>query len=703
LNFFNPGILWFLPLVVIPVLIHMFFRRRLKIIPFPAVIFLKRAMQRTIRRLKIYNLLLLLLRIATLLFLILSFARPYLLTTDTRGDIALNHVIIIDDSMSMLCNNRWGRALKILKRILNELPSSARVAVFTLVRSETPVIFSENKEKVFEEIIRLNPVKLKGNLSSALLSASNLLKNVKSGHPGNIVVISDMGKNNFKGITKINYEFPVYFIDVYDKNDSNLYIENMNKVSRVYIPGIEEEFKVRIHNNSTRPAQNVNVIFCVNKRKMKHKTISISPFSARTIKFKYKFLKNGMYKVAIKAVMPGETMTIDNVVNIPVNVADVVYVLTVNGKPSKYDVFSETYFLNFALNPLMVPLKERGFNIMPVSIDLNELGNENLNKFAVIIFANVPSVPDTTLLKLKDFVYNGGGLLIFTGDLVDIDFYNTRLKDFLCGEIGKPLQALENSKFKITDVNYSHPAFSYFEKTGIFKNVEINTIIPLNKIEPDSSLKVLARFSSELPAIIESNYGLGKVVTIFTNCQRDWSNLPISASFVPFVNTISHYLGFSEIKRGSIITTGERFAFSAKSTGNKYQLISFENHLIKLIRHTDRSFSKYVSEKIYKSGFYILKGVGDFGTTETIFAANLPEEESDILEVRPELLNKLGVEVVTHVADMQKTKRVFRIKKDISDWLLYIALILFLVEFAFCNFVKVDTGEKVSDMAGTQI
>jgi len=100
-SFLNPAFLWALPVASIPVIIHLLSRRRLPEISFPTTRFLKALEPNEVRRLRLRELLLLLLRTLALLFLVLAFARPSLTPRGAVTHAAAAVGILVDDSASM--------------------------------------------------------------------------------------------------------------------------------------------------------------------------------------------------------------------------------------------------------------------------------------------------------------------------------------------------------------------------------------------------------------------------------------------------------------------------------------------------------------------------------------------------------------------------------------------------------------------------
>ena len=102
MNFANPALLGFLALGLIPIVIYLINRQRYRRRPWAAMEFLLRAMKRHRRRLRLENLLLLLLRTVALLLFVMAMARPTV-STDALpilGQQVRREGVIIDASGS---------------------------------------------------------------------------------------------------------------------------------------------------------------------------------------------------------------------------------------------------------------------------------------------------------------------------------------------------------------------------------------------------------------------------------------------------------------------------------------------------------------------------------------------------------------------------------------------------------------------------
>ena len=115
MTFLNPLVLVGLAAAAIPLLLHLLNLRKLQTIDFSSLAFLKELQQSKIRRLKLRQLILLIIRTLLIIFIILAFARPAIRGT-ILGSIGSHAnstvVIILDDSFTMAASDEHGERLK---------------------------------------------------------------------------------------------------------------------------------------------------------------------------------------------------------------------------------------------------------------------------------------------------------------------------------------------------------------------------------------------------------------------------------------------------------------------------------------------------------------------------------------------------------------------------------------------------------------
>ncbi len=104
--FINPWMLSGLALLSAPIIIHLLNKRRFVIVDWAAMDFLFRAESRNRRRIRIEDLILLLLRILLIALIVLALARPVF--QSYIGDREDERTIVIDDSFSMAASGGTG-------------------------------------------------------------------------------------------------------------------------------------------------------------------------------------------------------------------------------------------------------------------------------------------------------------------------------------------------------------------------------------------------------------------------------------------------------------------------------------------------------------------------------------------------------------------------------------------------------------------
>ena len=134
----HPGLLWTgLGLAAVPILIHLFFRRRHRVLRWAAMTFLLAALRKQKRRIEVENLILLLVRCALIVLLALAVARPSVRAASLNpfGGGARSTVLVLDTSASMGARHTGRTALDRAKeraaRLLSELPRGSLVTLLT--------------------------------------------------------------------------------------------------------------------------------------------------------------------------------------------------------------------------------------------------------------------------------------------------------------------------------------------------------------------------------------------------------------------------------------------------------------------------------------------------------------------------------------------------------------------------------------------
>jgi Mg-chelatase subunit ChlD/catechol 2,3-dioxygenase-like lactoylglutathione lyase family enzyme len=123
MSFLNPLFLFGLLAAAVPILIHLLTRKRPREVPFPSVEFLREVNQSEIRRLKLKQWLLLLLRVLAVATLALAMSRPALKGTagSLAGRAGSTVVVLLDRSASMSAYGTRGTVFSEARRLAEDL------------------------------------------------------------------------------------------------------------------------------------------------------------------------------------------------------------------------------------------------------------------------------------------------------------------------------------------------------------------------------------------------------------------------------------------------------------------------------------------------------------------------------------------------------------------------------------------------------
>ena len=186
-------------------------------------------------------------------------------------------------------------------------------------------------------------------------------------------------------------------------------------------------------------------------------------------------------------------------------------------------------------------LEDRQNKVVAQTLRIRRLILIHLETVPLVVLANVASLSTDDAGQLSQFVNQGGGLLVFTGDNVRADGYRWLSATGLSvGEIIGPATA-GDLPWRFESWDEKHPVFYPFNdpEYGDLRRVAFRTY---TRIRPTEQARVLARFRGGDPAILEREHGRGKVLWFVSACNRDWSDWPRSRLYVPLVHQMLGYL-----------------------------------------------------------------------------------------------------------------------------------------------------------------
>ena len=206
MGFLNP--LWLLlgAAVAVPLILHLLQRHQGPRVIFPAMRYLRRAEREHARRIKLRQLLLLLLRVAALILVALAAARPFL-RSGGSGHEPTAVVIILDNSMSSGLVSGDRRVLDELKdRALETIARAGPDDRFWLLRAGAPwePALPGDALMTASRIRSTQPTAASADIVASVERARSILEQGAGGRAREIQVLSDLQLGNLRGQSKAN-------------------------------------------------------------------------------------------------------------------------------------------------------------------------------------------------------------------------------------------------------------------------------------------------------------------------------------------------------------------------------------------------------------------------------------------------------------------------------------------------------------------
>jgi hypothetical protein len=624
--FTNSALLWFLPLALIPVLLHLLTLHRLKTVELSTFRFLFDSYVQQRRRMKFLEWLIALLRTLFLLFLVFAISR--MRTPDHwqslfgGGAGSRDVVLMFDTSASMGAATDGQTALersqKAARRVLEQLKPGDHVTMIRVGERPEQLLrrFQASTEEIQNEIDNLDTSPSRGNLYAAFsqLFSGDSAELSKLSEPV-IYLFTDLqqsGWEEFRGgesAVKVPPRTELRLVNV----GSGRALDNFAVVGSAPAParvivGLPVTLRPRVRNYSLskKSSSGFAVTTSINGQQVDRQTMAIDAGKTDELEVVYVPTEPGMLKGQFE--IPGDPFLDDNLFRFTLDVRPQVGVLLVNGNPNPIPLEDSALYIKTALtatdaleDPAAVEADAADGTADPAdpgeavltsgrefvrSLDVREIPQAELNadaleKAVVVILADCGQLDAARFILLRNFVNTGGGLIVLPGEKVNPEVYSKQffpnpndtkapmLAASLAAAVGDPTKTETFSKF--ANVDFSSEILSVFTggKTPYLTRVQVYRHFPLTLPEERGSSWPLISFAgSDAPALIEGSYGDGHIVLSAFPFHSKWTNLPMRPEFVPLVlRMVSHVMKQPELSGPSVVGAGGTAEFFAEEAG----------------------------------------------------------------------------------------------------------------------------------------
>jgi hypothetical protein len=577
-GFLTWGFFWAgLGLISIPIIIHLLNRRRFRTVTWAAMEFLLRAMRKNRRRLKFEQWLLLATRCMLLFLLGLALARPLGCENGALAQFgrhtALN-VFVIDNSYSTAyeANNpeaktHLDQAKKLVRSILNRPTSGGEsVVVITAGKPATAIISKPqfDMEEARQSVGRIEQSYGATDLVGALQQALKIARDENAQQNKNLYIVTDSTRSAWEGresqaLGQIGPELAGEFKEIKHfslsagKPQWNGAVIDLKPADNLVTTKFKTEFLADVRGFG--PSHDGTLQWKLDDQALDKSTASVKLDSAtppQTLS-EIGFATGGAHLLTAQLI-DDDRLSIDNVRYRVVDVASELKVLIVEGKRGIGPLDGSGAFLATALAPLKEaepgkPPHSDSYVSPEVITDL-ELGNKVLGDYSAVILAGVGQVTPSEADALQKFVEQGGTLMLFMGDAVNKENYNSLLvpRKLLPGPLVKLMSVGTNEKaynFDFKAKSVLHPFLSIFanqENTGL----DTARIFSYWQVDVPAASGV-ERVLNYLPAdpknpadaaITVQSTGQGRVVFFSTTANEDWTQFASKQAYVPLMHEL---------------------------------------------------------------------------------------------------------------------------------------------------------------------
>lgn len=696
----------------IPLIIHLINRSRFRVVKWGAMHLLDPIVRINRKRVRLEQLLLLLVRALIPVCLALAMASPVLTgCQNLAGNSKSSLVLLLDNSYSMAAggaNANFKSAVEQTTEIIKGVKDGSDMSVILMAGNSAPILDEPTFKKslLVGEIERLNAAYGMADVPQSLRVGSSLINGMKL-PKRDMVVVSDFQRVSWKDeqgqarqrVTEWLGDKQIMpsltFLRVGKEVTDNVAVTDM-KLSRLVV-GVGQRITIRanLKNFGDQTYTSLRVYLDIDGQRQVVREVDLGPKQETQGLFTHTFDTAGSHIVKVWADADA-TLKDDNSYLRSVQVLDRIPVLLVDGDPDREFLKSETGFFRIAMQPFTEDAGEGTDLLNAKIVTPSEFNQDAVANTKVIVLANVPRLSPSQLQMLDGFVKSGGGLLVFPGSQIDADWYNANLYASGTGMMPMRFASLagdlkdEAKHAGIVSQAYTHPALNMFNdrRNGNLSAGRIWVWYQLagnvGSTTNATASSVLARLETGDPFLVEKPYGDGNVMLCSTACDFDWNNLPSPRLnvYLPLWQQVVSYLAVN-VEPPRNVSVGQSLLAFVPSEATQYKATltdpSGQVVTVPVVEAGGRGIVEY--KQTDQLGLYTLNVAGQ---KSIHFVVDTPRIESDLAQLSEDevgtLAESMGADVVTswdEYAELDKTRRH---GSDVWHWFFWAVLALFFAE-----------------------
>jgi hypothetical protein len=642
MQFKYPEILYFLFLLIVPILVHLFQFRRFKKEYFTNVQFLKALSVQTRKSATLKKWLLLATRLLLLTCIIIAFAQPFFPAKD-RTTSSNEMYIILDNSYSMQAKGQKGELLRrAVQELLEDTPENTRFSLLT------------NSESFWNTDIKSIQSALQNSKYSAIpFQLDNLITKVNAHQTAfnkDIIVITDGVGLQKKQVQNLGKQNNAFFIIAQAEQKNNVSVDS------VYIKETTTDFyEIGIDLSCYGDDINPVPVAIYNNNKLIAKTVTSLETAKKSIEFTIpKQVFHGYISITDNG------LSYDNKLFFSISKVKKINILALGDNETNR--FLSRIYTNDEFNYSSSSI---------ASLDYNLLQRQD-----VVVLNEIEAIPQALQTTLKSVVEKGSNLVVIpseTTNSIDLTFF---LNNF--GSV--QIDGFENIDKLVSKINFSHPLYaSVFENK--ISNFQYPTTTGSYKIKTKNPA---ALYYDDQSAFLTSLPTSGSSVYVFA-APLNLTNSNFQKS--PLIVPTFYKMGISNENNGiNSLTIGSSVPYIVDEQLRKDAILEVKNTKEQFIpiqqimnNRVRLNFGDYPTEA---GNFEI------YNKEESIdnISFNTSRTESNLAEANEENWSDYkSVDSIKTVFDELQSKRS---DDQLWKWFVTFALLLLLTEIAIIKFLK---------------
>ncbi len=663
MQFFNPIALWGLLAVSLPIIIHYFNLQKLQTVEFPSLFFLKELKKNKIKKLKLKNFLLLLIRIAFIASLALAFARPVIKQSFfiDLPEANTSTIFIVDDTFSM--NNlsddnftNFNKTKDFIYKFKDIIKPGDKIGFIFLSNLNKYIPLSQVNLKSFEFIANKTISYGYSNFIDAYNLAIDELSNSKTINK-EIFILSDFQNNLFENFDKQNLKslkkLNVYFLPMDLQPNKNLSLTSIKFNNEIIPLNNVLSINANIKNNFDKQIDNSVLNIYVNNNKFAQKNFSIGANKNIVLTNDFNIPNNEFSEIKLE--LSNDLTTYDNYYFAAIHNPKKINILIIN------DDLNNTIFLEKALRADIIG--KISFTTIPVN-KLPQVDFSNYN-LAIVSLNNYSS----NLEKLKNYLlYNKLGLIVLPGINTDLGNYQQILKLFT-NVLPEKLVTTENIEIK--EIPSKSIYSNAFENLRNFSSVNFKSYFKFNK------QKSYLNFTNNDNFAIHSKIKDNNILIFASAFHNNWNDLPYRSLFIPLIYNSVYFTSNTKFLKDNFIISNKNITL--ENIDNNYKVFSPSGKSVNLINN-----SFYPEEigiyKIFKDGKLV-----------DVFSININRSEinKEVFDfnyiVKSIKENGEYAKKIDYSMNIKDGIKTTRIGSEIWPLFLLLSIILLILEFVISN------------------